>query len=91
MSDNSSTGELSESSPSVQTHLGILQGVIERMAANRGPGSNGTVNRLKRFDKTVVLMNLLVGRFLGCKSQITSAENWFVESKFSKNSFRLVY
>lgn len=45
MSDNSSTGELSESSP-VQTHLGILQGVIERMAANRGPGSNGTVTGL---------------------------------------------
>lgn len=34
MSNNSSTGQLSESSPSVQTHLGILQGVIERMAAN---------------------------------------------------------
>ena len=32
-------------------------------AGCRGPGSNGTVNRLKRFDKTVVLMNLLVGRF----------------------------
>jgi len=30
--DNGKT--LSESSPSVQTHLGILQGVIERMAAN---------------------------------------------------------
>tara|TARA_Y100000294_G_C8529053_1_gene326165 strand:- start:131 stop:433 length:303 start_codon:yes stop_codon:yes gene_type:complete len=26
--------QLSEASPSVQTHLGILQGVIERMASN---------------------------------------------------------
>lgn len=34
MSDTSSASQLSESSPSVQTHLAILQGVIERMAAN---------------------------------------------------------
>lgn len=34
MADNSLVSQLSESSPSVQIHLGILQGVIERMAAN---------------------------------------------------------
>jgi hypothetical protein len=34
MPDAESGKTLSESSPSVQTHLGILQGVIERMAAN---------------------------------------------------------
>lgn len=34
MADNLSVSQLSESSPSVQTHLGIIQGVIERMAAN---------------------------------------------------------
>ena len=34
MPENRNPRSLSESSPSVQTHLGILQGVIERMAAN---------------------------------------------------------
>jgi len=34
MPDAETERTLSESSPSVQTHLGILQGVIERMAAN---------------------------------------------------------
>lgn len=32
--NNSSQSSLNESSPSVQTHLGILQSVIQRMAAN---------------------------------------------------------
>jgi hypothetical protein len=34
MTDVTSTNSLDESSPSVQSHLGILQGVIQRMAAN---------------------------------------------------------
>ncbi len=34
MTENVETSELSEASPSVQIHLGILQGVIERMASN---------------------------------------------------------
>lgn len=34
MSKAENPGNLSEGSPSVQSHLGILQGVIERMAAN---------------------------------------------------------
>jgi hypothetical protein len=34
MTENSAANQLSESSPSVQIHLGILQGVIERMASN---------------------------------------------------------
>lgn len=34
MPDAETEKTLSEASPSVQTHLGILQGVIERMAAN---------------------------------------------------------
>ena len=34
MAESDSTIRLNETSPSVQTHLGILQGVIERMATN---------------------------------------------------------
>ena len=34
MPDEAAAGLLSEGSPSVQVHLGILQGVIERMASN---------------------------------------------------------
>jgi len=34
MTEANRNGFLSESSPSVQAHLGILQGVIERMASN---------------------------------------------------------
>jgi len=34
MTEQQSQSSLSESSPSVQTHLGIIQGVIERMASN---------------------------------------------------------
>lgn len=34
MPEQKAHNNLSESSPSVQTHLGILQGVIERMASN---------------------------------------------------------
>lgn len=34
MPEDSASERISETSPSVQTHLGILQGVIERMAAN---------------------------------------------------------
>ena len=34
MTENHQNQQLSEASPSVQLHLGILQGVIERMASN---------------------------------------------------------
>lgn len=34
MIDNGVRRDLTEASPSVQTHLGIIQGVIERMASN---------------------------------------------------------
>lgn len=34
MTDQTQNCQLTEASPSVQTHLGIIQGVIERMAAN---------------------------------------------------------
>ena len=36
MTEKSKNISLDESSPSVQTHLGILQGVIQRMAGNSG-------------------------------------------------------
>jgi len=34
MTEGNTTNKLTEASPSVQTHLGILQGIIERTAAN---------------------------------------------------------
>lgn len=36
MPESSKNNSLEDSSPSVQTHLGILQGVIQRMAGNSG-------------------------------------------------------